>query len=458
MSEDRTHELIIVGIYIASCVLVGTAMALVGPSLPLIGERAGVDLSGAGLVLGSKGIGYLAGSIAAGAQLEKYPKRSHTCMGISLLLTAFGLAIMPHVETIPLVCLAIALQGTTEGYFDTAANLMLIWLTKERMERYLHIIHAGFAFGALAGAPLLHLVGFSTAYYICAGLFVLLSIVIHLPGQPEKPEDPPEDGAIHEASNQSKCSRICNQRMRVVCCVGALLLLYVGVEQGFGGLVYTMSFDERYANMTDGESTSVNTVFWGSMAVGRLASSPISVYFNMRGVQMVVAGLTIMSIASVSYLVFPDTQFSSWVGAVLMGLGQAPIFPASVAAVEDAVTLSGAYATIVMLCSGAGGILVPPLFAFYYDQTESTVALAGFFVSLIVVMFALIVFFSYLKNKLPDAVVVVVADDTESQHGDEEQTIMLLDDPEIDQDLVEEKIENQDSEIEMEPLTAIEAS
>eukprot|EP01064_Diplonema_japonicum_P005057 TRINITY_DN13361_c0_g1_i1.p1 TRINITY_DN13361_c0_g1~~TRINITY_DN13361_c0_g1_i1.p1 ORF type:complete len:429 (+),score=64.72 TRINITY_DN13361_c0_g1_i1:72-1358(+) len=348
--------------YIGIFSTLGTGMAMLGPALPEIEKRGNVGLQSAGAVFGARGVAYMAGALGAGWVLEKKIEIVHKSLVLVTLLAGLGYVVLPNCTNFVLICISAGLAGLTEGFGDTSTNLLLIWLTADDMEFYLHVMHAGFALGALLGSPLLLLLGYHYSFYLIAVVFAVLAFLLMLTTQPERTEAPTTAAAAKDVTS----------KWLLVGLASCILMLYVGLEQGYGGLVWTMGGDEEFGNLTDSEATGITVGFWGSMALGRVVAGPLSSAFNLNGMNMVGLGLMLMLMSGGIQIALPDREAPLWVAAILQGLGLAPVFPATVAALESTFPLSGKEATVLMLGSASGGIVLPPLLAYLYATLGST--------------------------------------------------------------------------------------
>ena len=143
----------------------------------------------------------------------------------------------------------------------------------------------------------------------------------------------------------------------------AFLLLYVGMEEAFGGYIFTFGVTSN-PKMTNENAAFLTSAFWGSFALARLASVPLARYLRpskMLWIDMI--GCLIGSAVLVSQ--FSDGQCDTahptklWAGTIILGVSMASVFPSAINFAEYFVTVSGKTASVLVVGSSFGGMLVP---------------------------------------------------------------------------------------------------
>ena len=152
-------------------------------------------------------------------------------------------------------------------------------------------------------------------------------------------------------------------RIIVLFLFSVFLLLYVGLEVAYGGYIFTFGRTTRKA-MSEDSAAFLTSAFWGSFALARLASVPISRYLRpSKMLWMDMAGCLLGSVVLLSQLKDGDCRASDmtklWVGTVLLGISMASVFPSTVSWAEYFVTVSGRTASILLVASSFGEMLIP---------------------------------------------------------------------------------------------------
>lgn len=152
-------------------------------------------------------------------------------------------------------------------------------------------------------------------------------------------------------------------RIIILSLFSVFLLLYVGLEVAYGGYIFTFGRTTRKA-MSEDSAAFLTSSFWGSFALARLASVPISRYLRpSKMLWMDMAGCLLGSVVLLSQLKDGDCRASDmtklWVGTVLLGISMASVFPSTVSWAEYFVTVSGRTASILLVASSCGEMLIP---------------------------------------------------------------------------------------------------
>ena len=135
----------------------------------------------------------------------------------------------------------------------------------------------------------------------------------------------------------------------------AFLVVYVGAEVGFGGWVYTYALRQNLANETTG--AYLTSAFWGAFTVGRLLSIPIAARLRPRWILLGDLLGGVLSLGLI--LVFPGSVVVLWVGAILLGLFIASIFPTMFTLAERRMTLTGAITSWFFVGASLGAMFFP---------------------------------------------------------------------------------------------------
>ena len=137
------------------------------------------------------------------------------------------------------------------------------------------------------------------------------------------------------------------------------LLLYVGLETAYGG--YIFAFGTK--TLSKDNSAYLTSVFWGSFAIGRFLSIPVSkcvtpsrmLIFDMLGCFI---GSTIL-ISQFSGGCSTSAHTQLWLGTVLLGLAMASVFPSAISLAEMYIGLSGRTASVLIVGACFGEMIIP---------------------------------------------------------------------------------------------------
>ena len=137
--------------------------------------------------------------------------------------------------------------------------------------------------------------------------------------------------------------------------IATLFLLYVGAETSVSGWLVALS--DEFSTSRSVVSLIIGSGFWGAVLFGRATSAVLLRHFKEHHVFWF--SLALASTGTMTLLV-ADTQGGVAVGALLAGLGLAPLYPLIVAILAEATALRRArIAGAVMSFGGIGGALLP---------------------------------------------------------------------------------------------------
>jgi MFS transporter, FHS family, Na+ dependent glucose transporter 1 len=170
-----------------------------------------------------------------------------------------------------------------------------------------------------------------------------------------------------------------------------LFFIYVGVESGFGGWIFTYALETNIASK--GASSYMNALFWGALTVGRLLSIPLS---KKHAPSKILIGNFILAILFLGMiLIWPRNAIVVWISSAGLGLGLSSVFPTLLALGETRMQITGGVTGLFFLGSSLGGTLLPMLLGQIFEFIGSyqimltlfSVTVAGLIV-LISVIFA----------------------------------------------------------------------
>lgn len=186
-------------------------------------------------------------------------------------------------------------------------------------------------------------------------------------------------------------------RMVILSLFSLFLLLYVGFEVAYGGYIFTFGRTVKHA-LDEDTAAFLTSAFWGSFAFGRLASVPVARFLkptHMLGIDMV--GFLVASMVLLSQIKDGDCKASDstklWLGTVLLGLSMASVFPTSISWAEYFMNVSGRTASVLVVASSCGEMLIPLAVGNTIGDTVGPCALmaCAFAVSVLVVIIFLMI-------------------------------------------------------------------
>ncbi|XP_074609842.1 sodium-dependent glucose transporter 1B-like isoform X2 [Acropora palmata] len=136
-----------------------------------------------------------------------------------------------------------------------------------------------------------------------------------------------------------------------------ILLLYDGLMATFGAYVYSYAV-KGAVHIKPSHAAYLNSLFWGSLSVGRFVSIPVAMY--VKPPTMLMINLIGCLSSTLFMLLFEKSEAALWLGTSGAGLFMSSVFPTSIALAEYYIDLT-APVTSVMIVSAALGELILPL-------------------------------------------------------------------------------------------------
>jgi FHS family Na+ dependent glucose MFS transporter 1 len=142
---------------------------------------------------------------------------------------------------------------------------------------------------------------------------------------------------------------------RLLFLIGIFLFLYVGIETGFG--LYIFTYAVKHLALGDRLAAVLNSLFWGSFALGRLLGIGISkvlpphlmIFYDLTGC---VSSLAIM-------IIFHKFAIALWISTAIYGLSVASIYPSAINYCESRMEISGKLLSFLVIFAAGGESLIP---------------------------------------------------------------------------------------------------
>lgn len=340
-----------VPLYWATFLVVGLTLSLLGPALTELRGRSGTDIGGIGVLFVGQSAGYILGSFAGGRLYDRF--RGHHVYAGSLLTIAMGLAAVPSLSSLSTLFVAFLLAGAGAATCDVGANALLMWELGSESSRSMNVLHLCFGIGALS-APLFVHVGLDLAVRFaalaCVGL-ALWAVTIPPPVvRPASEDDHPD------------------QSWRLLVLLASFFFLYVGLEIGFAGWIYTYAEEIEFSAPA---ATWLTTTFWVGFTAGRLASSAVGSRLRPANVLAVASVATI--VASVGMVVGNGSTAVVWSMTALFGVATAPQFPVMLSYLERRIHVTGYATSWFVGAAGFGGLIFPWLIGRWFGASGASV-------------------------------------------------------------------------------------
>src|SRR5262245_28931346 len=176
----------------------------------------------------------------------------------------------------------------------------------------------------------------------------------------------------------------------------AMLLLYVGVEKGIGGWLFTQL--TKVAHSSEGIATLALSIFWGGLTVARaLAAFALR---RMSDMQLLILATILIFVGAMLIVALPTVEFAGILSAFIMGLGCGPIFPTVLAISARAHPEARGTATGIIMSLGTVGAAAIPWF-----QGKVGAGVNGGMIVIVVLSFVMIGIAITIKRVTPESAV-----------------------------------------------------
>ena len=132
-----------------------------------------------------------------------------------------------------------------------------------------------------------------------------------------------------------------------------------------GGYIFAFSVSSCDLQLSESRAAFLTATYWGAFTAGRIFAIPLSVVATPRTLTAVdIAGCLV---ASLLFYWFSANEFVVWLTTGLFGLSLASVFPSTFTMLERYIPLSGRSASIIMVGSAAGEMIMPLIIGQAFD-------------------------------------------------------------------------------------------
>jgi FHS family Na+ dependent glucose MFS transporter 1 len=334
-------------VYLASFLVVGLSVSVLGPALTELRERSGTDIGGIGVLFVGQSAGYIVGSLAIGRLYDRFD--GHRVFAAAMATIGVGIALIPEFDSLIALFLVFVVTGVGASAADVGANLLLMWELGAGVGRTMNLLHLSFGLGALS-APLFVHVGLDVATRSAAVACLVLAAWALSVRAPTAPATTRDESAVITP--------------RLLLLLSSFFFLYVGLEVGFGGWIHTYGGEIEFSDLA---ATWLTTTFWIGFTSGRVLSSLLAQRVRPKVVLAGSCGLTV--VAALVLVVGDGRTAPVWVGSAVMGLATAPQFPVMLTYLERRIHVTGAATSWFVGAAGLGGLVFPFLIGRWFDAS-----------------------------------------------------------------------------------------
>jgi FHS family Na+ dependent glucose MFS transporter 1 len=395
MPARRTDHWPTTAAYFANFVILGLQTASLGPTLPGLAARTGVQLGAISVLFTAHALGYMFGSFFGGRLYDRIA--GHPVMTGMLLISAATLAFVPVISVLWLLIAAWLVLGVTGGALDVGGNTLMVWLHGRQVGPFMNALHFFFGVGSflapLIVAQALTLSGnVTTAYWVLAIVVVPAALwLIRQPSPssqtytttPEVAPGPVPGAPIAAASSpldsSSAVARHQDSERRTVLLIALLLGLYVAAEASFGGWIYTYAVVQELSDAT--MAAYLTSAFWGALTAGRLLGIPLAARFSPGTILTADLAGCLASVGTL--LLWPDSRAAVWASTLALGLFMASVFPTAITLAGQRLSLTGRVTGWFLVAGSLGAMSLPWLIGQLFEPVGPQSAMAVLFLDLV---------------------------------------------------------------------------
>lgn len=336
--------------YYAIFVLLGLAGAALGPSLPSLAEGTQSTLTEIGHIFPSRAGAYLLGSWIVGRLYDRFP--GNLVLKGGLLLMGVALFVVPLMTHLAGLVIVLIIMGLGMGALDVGGNTLLLWAESDHPQSAMNALHFFYGLGSflsplILAAALQFRGGIQLGYWVYGALTLFVFLVMLPLPSPHPPEE------AMEGRNKASVFQVDFKYPLLL--IAIFYFLYVGVEVGFGGWIYTYALQTSLA--TETTAALLTSIFWGAFTLSRLFSIPLAARLEPKSV----LGLDLMgALVSLSLiLLWPSSKTALWAGAVGLGFAIASVFPTMLTFANRHLHLKGKETSWFFVSAGLGAMFTP---------------------------------------------------------------------------------------------------
>jgi MFS transporter, FHS family, glucose/mannose:H+ symporter len=328
-----------------SFVPIGIATVLLGPMLPTLSARWSLNYAQAGALFNAQYAASTCGVAVSGWMASRWGFRTAIKVGLVLMSAALAL-LLAGPMVMGIAC--IAGSGAGMGLAVPAANLLVADANPGRRSATLNLLNVCWSVGAVA-CPFLVATAVKSShiqlFLISVAVFSLL-IALGIALMPASIVEPVV------TSHKAPVFPLIRSKLLAFVILGALFLLYVGVENAFGQWMAT--YAKSLGTLTLAVALATPSLFYAALTVGRWLAPLL---LRLAGeVTLVRLGL-LLSCAGMAGLVFSSGFAGVMASACAAGFGLSYVYPITIALLSKEFGSARIGSFMFVLSNIGGGIL-----------------------------------------------------------------------------------------------------
>ncbi len=378
--------------YFVAFIALGLVSASLGPTLTALAQQTRSTLAAASFLFTGRSFGYLLGSLQGGRLYDRMS--GHPLMAGVLLTIALIMFAVPLVPALWLLAAMLLLLGAAEGALDVGGNALLCWVHGARVGPYMNGLHFFFGVGAFLSPIIISQLTLLSGDIIWPYWTLALLILPVAAWLWRVPSPLPAAAAPGDAPGvRAPATRLSGSAARLLLVlIAAFFFLYTGAETGFGGWVFT--YTVRLGLGSETTAAYLNSLFWGSLTLGRLLSIPLAAHVAPRAMLW---GDLVGCLVGIGLIVFwPTSSLLLWVGTFVFGFSMASIFPTVLSFAERRLAITGRVTGWFFVGASAGSMALPRIIGQLFEAIGPRVTMHTIMVDIIAAtaVWALLTFFA----------------------------------------------------------------
>jgi len=358
----------------------GLSMASSGVLLPYLAEKTGVSLAQISFLFTASSLGYMAGSAGGGRLYDRF--KSHHLLLIAMIIMVLSSVIIPLISWFYFLLAMVLILGIGWGMVDIGGNLGVLCVFKAKAGPYMNALHFSFGAGAFISPIIISTImkltenSLSWPYWILSFIFLFSFIGLLALRSPENAE------RVDESEKKQAIN------VKLVAVMVILMFLYVSVETGFSGWIFTYATELQIT--TESTGSYLTSIFWGLLTLGRLLS--ITLAKKIPPSKLLTGNFILAIIFLGLIMIWPLNGAALWIGSAGLGLSLSSIFPTLMALGETRMKMTGKVTSFLFIGTSLGGTVVPTLLGQIFEYIGSYQMMVTLFCTISIGFIFLIIF------------------------------------------------------------------
>lgn len=347
---DKKHSTTMMVLACISFLALGIITAAIGPALPELADQTQSTLSQVGSLFTGLFFGALAAQVSMAVLLDRLGARLILVVSLVVLgVCLVGATIAPTLGWLLVFC---ALAGLGHGAVNVTVNVTISNAFPQRRATVLNLLNVFFGVGAILGPAVagLTLRLWDTALpslWLGAGLEVLFAPIFFMLVPKSQPQ------AAAETRLKPRRALFTSP---VLWTLGAIVLIYVGIENGMGGWI--PSYMEQTVAFNPANAALAAAAFWVALTGGRMLASYLGT--RLKAMRLLQVSLLTALLGAAILVLGHGHALPTLAGILVLGLGFGPVYPTAMAITTAIFTsASGTAASFIAAFGSVGGMLIP---------------------------------------------------------------------------------------------------